>query len=110
MSNPRAEIVGAPIRYDLDGVTDDLLTAGLGPAGLRGPPPAFADPLRPTARELRRRAIYMNYRGLLDVTADGGFGTLFGAPDGSAVPGVEYLFAIRTPDGKIGRASCRERV
>ncbi len=99
MSNPRAEIVGAPIRYDLDGVTDDLLTAGLGPAGLRGPPPAFADPLRPTARELRRRAIYMNYRGLLDVTADGGFGTLFGAPDGSAVPGVEYLFAIRTPDG-----------
>ena len=99
MSNPRAEIVGTPTRYDLDGVRDDLLTAGLGADGLRGPPPAFADPVRPTARELRRRAIYMNYRGLLDVTADGGFGTLFGASGGSAVPGIEYLFAMRTPDG-----------
>src|ERR1700686_3524325 len=99
MSNPRAHIVGTPIRYDLDGVTDDLLTAGLGVEGLRGVPPTFADPLRPTARELRRRAIYMNYRGLVDVTADGGFGTLFGAPGQALVAGVEFLFAIRTPDG-----------
>ena len=36
---------------------DDLLTAGLGAPGLRSPlPPAFADPLAPTAAELRRRA------------------------------------------------------
>jgi hydroxybutyrate-dimer hydrolase len=99
MSNPSAHIVGTPIRYDLDGVTDDLLTAGLGVEGLRGVPPTFADPLRPTARELRRRAIYMNYRGLVDITADGGFGTLFGAPGHALVAGVEFLFAIHTPDG-----------
>lgn len=99
MSNPRAQILGTPIRYDLDGVTDDLVTAGLGAEGLRGSPPSFADPLRPTARELRRRAIYMNYRGLVDVSADGGFGTLFGATGHALVAGVEFLFAIRTPDG-----------
>src|SRR5260370_28577412 len=41
----------------------------------------------------------MNYRGLVDVTADGGFGTFFGAPGHALVAGVELLFAIRTPDG-----------
>ena len=32
----------------------------------------------PTALELRRNAIYTNYRGLVDPTADGGYGTLYG--------------------------------
>ena len=32
------EIVGTPIRRELDGVSDDLLTAGLGAEGLRGAP------------------------------------------------------------------------
>ena len=41
-----------------DGVTNDLLTAGLGKTGLGSPvPPGFADPLHPTAEELRRSAI-----------------------------------------------------
>lgn len=99
MNNPRALIIGTPIRYELDGVRDDLLTAGLGPEGLRGPVPEFADPVRPTPLELRRRAIYMNYRGLVDVTAGGGFGTLFGPSGSTLIAGVEYLFAMRTPDG-----------
>ena len=50
-------------RYD--GITNDLLTAGLGKTGLgSAAPPGFADPLHPTAEELRRLAIYNNYRAL----------------------------------------------
>lgn len=100
MTEVRAEIAGEPIRYEFDGTTDDLLTAGLGLDGLRGPPPGFADPLRPTARELRRRAIYMAYRGLVDVTEAGGFGRLYGPAAGQKVAGVEYLVAVKTPDGR----------
>ena len=36
---------------------DDLLSAGLGLAGLRALPAPFADAARPTPAELRRRAI-----------------------------------------------------
>ncbi len=61
-----------------DGTTDDLLTAGLGKAGLAGPAPTFADPANPTAAELRRLTLYNNYRALVDISANGGFGTLYG--------------------------------
>jgi hydroxybutyrate-dimer hydrolase len=84
-----------------DGVTNDLLTAGLGKTGLGGPiPPGFADPLHPTAEELRRSAIYNNYRALIDPTPDGGYGTLYGpnvAADGTVtasegrIAGDEYI-------------------
>ena len=100
MQQAPAEIVGGPIRQQYDGASDDLLTAGLGAEGLRGPPPGFADPLRPTAAELRRRAIYMAYRGLVDVTEGGGFGRLYGPIGGRRVAGVEYLVAVRTPEGR----------
>ena len=54
-----------------DGITDDLLTAGLGASGLASAPgPAFADPLNPTAAELRRLAIYNNYRALVDTAPE----------------------------------------
>jgi hydroxybutyrate-dimer hydrolase len=66
-------------RADYDGVSDDLLTAGLGTTGIAAPTaPGFADPLNPTAAELRRRAIYNNYRALFDMTAAGGFGRFYG--------------------------------
>lgn len=84
-----------------DGVTDDLLTAGLGKDGLASAiPPGFADPLNPTPAELRRLAIYNNYRALLDMTDSGGYGRLYGpnvTADGTVtdsqglVPGVEYI-------------------
>lgn len=61
-----------------DGVADDLLTAGLGKTGLMGATPAFADPLAPTPAELRRNAIYVNYRALVDYTAAGGMGVFYG--------------------------------
>jgi hydroxybutyrate-dimer hydrolase len=68
-------VVG-PMTYD--GITDDLLTAGLGKTGIGGAAPGFADAANPTAAELRRRAIYTNYRGILDPTVAGGYGTLYG--------------------------------
>ncbi|MGN6529723.1 MAG: 3-hydroxybutyrate oligomer hydrolase family protein [Burkholderiaceae bacterium] len=80
--------------------TQDLLTGGLGKSGLMAAAPGFADAAHPTALELRRRAIWTNYRGVLDITAAGGFGTLYGpnvGADGVAtaseglVPGREYI-------------------
>lgn len=61
-----------------DGNSDDLLTAGLGASGLAGAAPTFANPASPSAAELRRSAIWNNYRALVDVNANGGYGTLYG--------------------------------
>jgi hydroxybutyrate-dimer hydrolase len=57
---------------------DDLLTGGLGKTGLAGAAPGFANAAAPTAAELRQRAIHTNYRAVLDITAAGGYGTLYG--------------------------------
>jgi hydroxybutyrate-dimer hydrolase len=78
-----------------DGVTNDLLTAGLGRSGLGSAvPPGFVDPLHPTAEELRRTAIYNNYRALIDPTPGGGFGTLYG-------PNVTAEGVVTTSEGLI---------
>jgi hydroxybutyrate-dimer hydrolase len=84
-----------------DGVSNDLLTAGLGKSGLgSATAPGFTDPLHPTAEELRRSAIYNNYRALIDPTPGGGYGTLYGPnvkPDGTVtaseglIPGDETI-------------------
>ncbi len=67
---------------------DDLLSAGLGLAGLAGTPVAFANALQPTAEELRRRAIQSSWKGIADLGPLGGYGTIYGSvPD---VPGREY--------------------
>jgi hydroxybutyrate-dimer hydrolase len=97
---PRAEFVTEPERLELDGYGDDLLTAGLGLAGLRGPTPAFADPLAPSRRELRRRAIHGAYRGLVDITGAGGFGRLYGPIADCRIGGTEWLATVRTPEGR----------
>ncbi len=60
-----------------DGNTDDLLTAGLGASGLASATAPTVS-ATPTAAELRRLAIHQNYRALVDTTANGGFGTLYG--------------------------------
>jgi hydroxybutyrate-dimer hydrolase len=78
-----------------DGVTNDLLTAGLGKTGLgNATPPPVADPLHPTAEELRRLAIYNNYRALIDPTLGGGYGTLYG-------PNVTANGTVTTSEGLI---------
>lgn len=68
---------------------DDLLTAGLGLAGLRAMvAPAFADAAKPTPSELRRRALWANWRGIADLAPGGGYGDVYGSLD--AVPGREF--------------------
>jgi hydroxybutyrate-dimer hydrolase len=84
-----------------DGGSDDLLTAGLGVSGLAAAAaPAYADPLNPTPAELRRNAIYANYRAVLDISTNSGYGTLYGpnvdakgvAGSGTGkVAGTEYI-------------------
>ncbi len=78
-----------------DGITDDLVTGGLGAEGMLGTPPGFADPLHPTAAELRRAALYAY------ADKGQGFGRLYGPnidettravlPDHGKIAGEEYL-------------------
>ncbi|MDF0751391.1 D-(-)-3-hydroxybutyrate oligomer hydrolase [Marinobacter sp. 71-i] len=79
-----------------DGVTNDLLTGGLGASGLGSATvPAFDDPINPTPEELRTLAIYNNYRALVDTVPGGGYGNFFGPQVGSGgeglIPGEEHL-------------------
>ena len=96
-----AFIAGTVRTTEYDGVNDDLLTAGLGAAGLASAvAPGYANALAPTAAELRRNAIYNNYRALVDMTANGGYGRMYGpnvgvdeVPTGGdgKVAGAEYI-------------------
>ncbi|GMV29946.1 MAG: hypothetical protein AMXMBFR59_20710 [Rhodanobacteraceae bacterium] len=75
---------------------DDLLSAGLGLDGLRAmTPPAFADPDTPTPAELRRRAVWSNWRGIADLSPGGGFGTIYG--ELPSVPGREFQAFATVP-------------
>jgi len=75
-----------------DGSSDALLTAGLGRTGLAGAAPTLSAP--PSAAELRRLAIHTNYRAILDITANGGYGTLYG-------PNVDVNGVAGTGEGRI---------
>lgn len=100
------------------GEHDDLLSAGLGLDGLRAiAPPAFADAARPTAAELRRRALWTNWRGIADLAPGGGYGELYGSL--ARVPGREFSgFAslpgahqphrvlVQVPDGFDAKKRC----
>lgn len=85
---------GAVAVASYDGASDDLLTAGLGKSGIAGTAPGFVDAANPTAAELRRRAIYTNYRALVDFSAAGGYGTLYG-------PNVTAAGVVTTGEGRI---------
>jgi hydroxybutyrate-dimer hydrolase len=99
--NVKPSFVGTVTVTHFDGVSDDLLTAGLGASGLASATaPTVASPTAPTAAELRRLAIYNNYRALVDTKANGGYGTLYGpnvdangnvTAGSGMVPGVEYV-------------------
>ncbi|MBI3367904.1 MAG: hydrogenase, partial [Burkholderiales bacterium] len=90
--------------------TQDLLTGGLGRSGLAAAAaPAYADPLNPTVLELRRNAIYGNYRAVLDPTPNGGYGVLYWpnvdvagvATSGEGlIPGTEYLALLDDGSGR----------
>jgi hydroxybutyrate-dimer hydrolase len=93
VNTPPAFLVGAVRSASYDGTADDLLTAGLGRAGLAS---AVAPTLSatPTAAELRKLAIHTNYRAIVDTTSGGGFGTLYG-------PNLSADGTVGTGDGKI---------
>ncbi|WP_321396361.1 3-hydroxybutyrate oligomer hydrolase family protein [Emcibacter sp.] len=86
-----ASLIGMETRTYYGGEDNDLLTAGLGTAGLRGAEPKPADPLAPTLEEIRRLTIYSNFRALVDVTDDGGYGRLYGPKGDGKAGGYEYL-------------------
>ncbi|MDT8408261.1 MAG: 3-hydroxybutyrate oligomer hydrolase family protein [Wenzhouxiangellaceae bacterium] len=73
---------------------DDLLSAGLGLSGLRGPAPPLADPELSSSAQLRRLAIHSNWKGLTDLTATGGFDADARLPD---VPGREFHAFVQLP-------------
>ena len=88
----------------------DLLTGGIGKTGLgAAAAPAYANPTNPTADELRRNALYSNYRGILDPSVAGGYGTLYGpnvtkagavtASEG-LIPGREYVAVLDDGSGR----------
>ncbi|MGD9212775.1 MAG: 3-hydroxybutyrate oligomer hydrolase family protein, partial [Desulfobacteraceae bacterium] len=97
------------------GYPDDLLSGGLNTVGLQSTtPPSFADPLNPTATELRRYAFYTYFRSNIDITTEGGFGLFWGpdlAPDfgpdieHGLIPGVEYTASMQVSErsGNIHR-------
>jgi hydroxybutyrate-dimer hydrolase len=85
-----AFVAGTVAVTEYDGASDDLLTAGLGATGLQGAAPGYAVALAPTAVELRRNAIWNNYRALVDITSNGGYGRLYGpnvTADGTVTAG-----------------------
>jgi len=87
-----------------DGVTDDLVTGGLGADAMLGKRPGYADPLHPTVAELRRAALFQPGRG------GPGFGRLFGPdvdetsaekiPGEGKAAGEEYLAYADDGEGK----------
>ncbi|ATB42753.1 cytochrome c1 [Cystobacter fuscus] len=93
--NQKPGYLGTVTATSYDGNSDDLLTAGLGASGIAATtPPAYADPNNPTAAELRRNAIYTNYRAVLDISANSGYGTMYG-------PNVNAAGVATTDTGKV---------
>lgn len=95
---PRPSFINGDVQitaYPSSG-TNDLLTGGLGAAGLGSAVPPTIDPLDPAS--LRSGAIYFNYRALVDTSPGNGYGYLFGptvqptnADADGKIYGTEYL-------------------
>ena len=90
--------------------SQDLLTGGIGRTGFgSAAAPAYANPAAPTPLELRRNSLYANYRAILDPSANGGYGSLYGpnvtvagsvtASEG-LIPGREYVAALDDGSGR----------
>ncbi|MEP7208650.1 MAG: D-(-)-3-hydroxybutyrate oligomer hydrolase [Casimicrobiaceae bacterium] len=92
--NTKAANIGIVTATTYDGASDDLLTAGLGKNGLGAAAPAPANPVSPTAAEVRRIAIFNNYRAILDISPKGGYGTLYG-------PNIDVNGADTLGEGKV---------
>jgi len=87
------------VRESVHRAPDDLLSAGLGLVGLQQvTPPALADASATTSAELRRRAVWANWRGIADLAPGGGFGEVYGAVP--SVPGREFHALAWLPDAR----------
>ena len=111
VTNVRPTYLGTVTTTSYNGTSDDLLTGGLGWDGIQSATlPALS--ASPTASELRRRAIYNNYRALVDFTTAGGYGVLYGpnvpveggtpntAPGAGKIGGTEYIAYSVDASGK----------
>jgi hydroxybutyrate-dimer hydrolase len=98
MEPPMPAFLVSAVRETRHKGEDDLLSAGLGLDGLRGPAPLPVDVAAPSAAELRRLAIHTNWRGIADLSPLGGFGDVYGAVP--AVPGREYSAFARVPGAR----------
>lgn len=83
-----SDFIQGSVRMTEHRAGDDLLSAGLGQAGLAGLMAPLVNPLAPTAAELRRRAIQTSWKGIADLGPLGGYGALYGGVPN--VPGREY--------------------
>ena len=90
----KPSFVGSVRSTAFDGSTDDLLTAGLGKSGLGDATKTPTTSATPTAAELRKLAIFTNYRALIDTTSNGGYGVFYG-------PNVDSAGVAGTGEGKI---------
>jgi hydroxybutyrate-dimer hydrolase len=98
-TGPRHTATELPMRVTEHRGADDLLSAGLGLDGLRVmTAPAFADPEHPTAAELRRRAIWSNWRGIADLVPGGGYGEMYGSV--ANVAGREFSALATVPGAR----------
>jgi len=93
-ANKKPSFLGTITATSYDGTSNDLLTAGLGKTGLGGAAPTYVDPTRPSGAELRKVAIYTNYRALIDATVAGGYSRLYG-------PNIDINGADTLGEGKI---------
>ena len=80
--------------YEYDGINDDLLTAGLGQNELTRIAPTAADPVNPTAAEIRTATIINQYQAGQDLRAESGYGTAYG-------PAVPTQFATPNSEGQV---------
>lgn len=92
------DFLASAIRETRHAGDDDLLSAGLGLAGLRTAAPPPADPAYPTPAELRRLAIHANWTGIADLDPRGGIGALYGSVP--QVAGREYSAFARVPGAR----------
>ncbi|WP_299775756.1 3-hydroxybutyrate oligomer hydrolase family protein [uncultured Pseudoteredinibacter sp.] len=86
-----------------DGKSNDLLSAGLGFQGLQNPKqPGLENPDNISEEDLRRAAIYNNYRAIVSTNSDAGFGRLYGpSAQQKPIAGHEYSSSIHYSDGEL---------
>ncbi|MDN3640111.1 3-hydroxybutyrate oligomer hydrolase family protein [Simiduia curdlanivorans] len=87
----------------VDGINDDLVSAGLTLNQLRTKLAPAEDSANPTASELRRGAYHQNYQSLLALAEQDGYGQAYAQAmqTDNLVAGSEYLLPVRYSDHSI---------